>query len=318
MKEAIRKMALETGYILAGFSDVMLKDRDLKNLTLFAESLGDEMSWFQKYKELRGHPEKFMSDARSVLMLAVPYRDNEYDSFVSNSAYKISRYAAGKDYHKILRKKGKRLLEKIQIEFPGIKGRITVDSAPVPEKIFGLYSGIGWRGKHTNLIHPDYGSYFFLSALFLNAKLTSDEPMKDRCGSCRKCIEACPTKAITDYKIDAAKCISYLTIEKNGAISDEFSEKLKGWIFGCDICQEVCPYNQRERSRAVPPDESIRVKKEIIDLLKYLNAGAVIQTGNVSGELFKMISGILDEGTPLRRAGIEKILGNIRTAIANT
>ena len=314
MKETIRRIALDSGYILAGFSGISLESEDRNNLLEYSNLLENEMSWFMRYSDIRIHPEKIMEGARSVLVLALPYLDSEYDSFIKNSRIKISRYAAGKDYHKLLRKMGARMLHKIKEEFPQVEGRVTADSAPVPEKILARYSGIGWQGKHTNMIHPDFGSYFFISCIFLNVEIEPDTVMKDRCGNCRKCIDACPTEALGEYRIDAKKCISYLTIEKKESIPEEYHGRMNGWIFGCDICQEVCPYNLRDRIHDLNAEKKIIPEKKILDFLESLNLGISPFAKNENArENFD----VLTQGSPVRRAGFEKLVENITITLAS-
>lgn len=208
------------------------------------------MAWFPRHQNMRLDPRGIFPAAKSVLMLGVVYRDPEYEETLARADRKISRYACGRDYHKVLRKQGKGLLAAIREFLPQAQGRVTVDSAPVPEKILARRAGLGWQGKHTNLIHPRHGSYFFLSALLLDIELEVDGEQTDLCGNCRLCLDACPTQALEAYKIDARRCISYLTIEHQGPIDPSFvGEPLRNWVFGCDICQEVCPYNRSPRGR---------------------------------------------------------------------
>ena len=162
----------------------------------------------------------------------------------NNDSLKISKYAYGDDYHFVIKKKLKKLLEFINIEIGDVGGRVFVDSAPVMDKAWAKRGGLGWMGKNTNIINPKSGSYFFIAELILDIDLEEDGPIKDYCGSCTKCIDACPTEALSSYKLDASKCISYLTIELKSQIPSEFKGKMDNWIFGCDICQDVCPWNR--------------------------------------------------------------------------
>ncbi|MDH5655539.1 MAG: tRNA epoxyqueuosine(34) reductase QueG [Spirochaetia bacterium] len=313
MKETIRKIALGWGFSLAGFCEVQISNEDIKNLNAFENNLNGELDWFRRYQGIRTDPKQIMPRSMSVLVLAAPYMNQGYSRKIEASHYKISRYAAGRDYHKVIKKKCQKVLNQIQELFPEIQGRVTVDSAPVPEKIFAVNSGISWRGKNTNCIHPDLGSYFFLSCIFLNVKIPADDAMKDRCGTCRKCIESCPTGALGEYTIDAGKCISYLTIEKKERIPDPFRSQLHGWIFGCDICQEVCPYNQRDRiyDASVPSD--FLPRERLISFLDQLNSRNEDSPEDLAGYSEEEFEVVLS-GSPLRRAGMKKILDNISAA----
>jgi len=163
-----------------------------------------------------------------------------------NSRFKISRYAYGEDYHKVVRRKLKELVTELKNEIGDFNARVFVDSAPVMERDWAKRSGQGWIGKNTLLIHPKKGSYFFLAEIILDVELEYDHPMRDHCGTCTKCIDACPTEAISPegYILDGSKCISYLTIELKNQIPNEFKGMMDNWIYGCDICQEVCPWNR--------------------------------------------------------------------------
>jgi epoxyqueuosine reductase len=202
------------------------------------------MDWFGSHLDKRTAPETLMPGAKSVLVLAVIYRDEKYDQFLKKGASaKIARYSAGKDYHKLLRKKGKRLLERIKEEIPQCEGRVTVDTAPVPEKVLAVQAGLGFRGKNTNVIHPRMGSYFLISLLFLDFELEADGPLNMSCVGCRLCVAKCPTGALDGERIDARRCISYLTLEKKSMMTSEEIESSSPWLSGCDVCQEVCPHN---------------------------------------------------------------------------
>jgi epoxyqueuosine reductase len=183
-------------------------------------------------------------------------------------APRISQYAYGQDYHHVIKAKLRTLMEGMQEKFGAIQGRAFVDSAPVLERDWGRRSGIGWIGKNTMLIHPKAGSYFFLAELIIDLELSPDPPLKDYCGTCRRCIEACPTDAIAPdgYRMDGSRCISYFTIELKEALPEEYQGKFENWMFGCDICQQVCPWNrfaERHSEPAFEPHpELLRMRKE--------------------------------------------------------
>ena len=162
-----------------------------------------------------------------------------------DGAPKISKYAYGKDYHHVIKDKLKQLFQIINNKIGEVSGRVFVDSAPVMEKSWAVRSGLGWQGKNTNLISKKAGSFFFIAELIVDLELEYDTPVTDHCGSCTACIDACPTEALTPYNIDASKCISYLTIELKDQIPTAFKNKMDDWAFGCDVCQEVCPWNRK-------------------------------------------------------------------------
>ncbi len=304
MNVRVKQLARDEGYDLAGISAPFVPPADVSFFREFvARGLFGTMDWFARHNDLRVEPARIFQGARSVLMLGAVYRTDSYEKELNNSKRKISRYAAGRDYHRALRKRGKRLLAKIQALVPGTRGRIMVDSAPVPEKILARQAGLGWQGKHTNLIHPELGSYFFLSALFLDLELAADEPIPDLCGRCRLCVDACPTGALEEYRIDARRCISYLTIEHTGPVASEFHGKMAGWVFGCDICQEVCPYNRSPRGRRAQTREPAFLPRA--SLVRALQSADPGDEGDWNE---------LKSGSPLGRIDLEKWRENLARA----
>jgi epoxyqueuosine reductase len=184
-----------------------------------------------------------VDDAKTVVSLLLNYYPEEIQNAESP---KISKYAYGEDYHTIIKDKLKELIQYLKENIGEINGRAFVDSAPVMDKVWANKSGLGWIGKNSNLIHPKEGSFFFIAELILDIEIEPDGPMKDYCGTCTRCIDACPTGAIVQpYVVDGSKCISYLTIElKDELLPNEFKGKMDNWMFGCDICQDVCPWNR--------------------------------------------------------------------------
>jgi len=263
---------------LVGFAPLELPERDRANLDRFvAEGRHADMDWFARTLELRKRPADLAPGAKSALVLGAYYRDREHEAALeAGTAVRISRYAGGRDYHKTMKQKAKRLLDRIERELEpdgelhelapdiSLTARITTDSAPVPEKILARLAGLGWQGKHTNLIHPQLGSYFFLATILWNLELPPDEEQTDLCRECRLCIDACPTGALEElaeksgkvYRIDAERCLSYQTIERADGIAPEYAERQAGWAFGCDICQEVCPYNRNRKARLLQTAET--------------------------------------------------------------
>jgi len=198
----------------------------------------------ENHFDKRLDPRKLVDGARSVISLSMNYfTDQQQDDA---SAPKISKYAYGMDYHLVIKDKLKLLMEAIRAEIGEVNGRAFVDSAPVLDKVWAKKAGIGWVGKHSNLINKNTGSFFFLAELIIDLDLVYDViPTKDHCGTCTRCIDACPTEAIVaPYMVDGSRCISYLTIELKNELPAEFREKMENWMFGCDICQDVCPWNK--------------------------------------------------------------------------
>jgi epoxyqueuosine reductase len=210
-----------------------------------------EMSYMENHFDKRLDPRKLVDDAKSVVSLLFNYFPKETQT--DPTAPKLSKYAYGEDYHFIIKDKLKIFFQAINDEIGEVGGRVFTDSAPVMDKAWAKKSGLGWVGKNTNLIHPKNGSFFFIAELILDLPLQYDGPIKDYCGTCTRCIDACPTEAITPYVVDGSKCISYLTIElKDQIIPNEFKDKMENWMFGCDICQDVCPWNKFSKPHAEP------------------------------------------------------------------
>ena len=204
------------------------------------------MAYLTRGREKRLDPSLVLEDIRSVVSVALDYHSDWEPPYHDVSRGVVSRYALGRDYHRVLERRLKALLESVCGLDPTIRGRVYVDTGPVMEKVWAARAGLGWIGKHTNLISKERGSWFFLGEILLTAALDPDTPVSDHCGSCTRCIEVCPTEAIVDpYVLDARRCISYLTIELKGAIPREFRGSMGNLIFGCDLCQDVCPWNRK-------------------------------------------------------------------------
>jgi epoxyqueuosine reductase len=243
--QLLREEAHRLGFAFVGISKAERMDEEARRLeTWLNRGLHGRMHYMANHFDKRVDPTKLVPGAKSVVSLMYNYYPDKGQQ--DTEAPRISRYAYGKDYHYILKPKLKSLLQYLREHIGEVEGRCFVDSAPVLERDWARRSGIGWVGKNTLLIHPKAGSYFFLAELIIDLELTPDGPMKDYCGTCRRCIEACPTDAIAPegYLVDGSKCISYLTIELREAIPEEFRGKMENWMFGCDICQEVCPWNR--------------------------------------------------------------------------
>jgi epoxyqueuosine reductase len=203
----------------------------------------------ENHFDKRLDPRLLVPGGKSVVSILLNYYTEEQQA---KGAPKISKYAYGKDYHLVIKDKLKQLFQKIQEEIGEVNGRVFVDSAPVMDKAWAVRSGLGWMGKNTNLINQKVGSFFFIAELIIDLELEYDTPVTDHCGTCTACIDACPTEALTPYNIDASKCISYLTIELKDQIPNEFQNKMDNWAFGCDVCQDVCPWNRFSKTHNEP------------------------------------------------------------------
>lgn len=248
----IKEKAIELGFLECGIAHADLLSEDSGKLREWLDrEYHGEMAYMENHFDKRTDPRKLVDGARSVIVVLQNYHTAEKQ--IDPAAPVISKYAYGKDYHKIVRKKLKSMLAWLQDEFPPVSGRVFVDSAPVMERAWGRLGGLGWIGKHSLLLNRRHGSWFFIGVIITDLQLEPDSPVKEYCEDCTKCIDACPTNAILDGRmVDASRCISYLTIElKSESIPGEFRENMNNRAFGCDICQEVCPWN----NNAHPHDE---------------------------------------------------------------
>lgn len=208
------------------------------------------MAYMENYFDKRLDPRLLVEGARSVISLLYNYYPSQQQT---GTGPKISKYAYGNDYHEVIRRKLNEFLSTMKAEIGQVNGRAFVDSAPVMDKVWAKKSGLGWVGKNSNLITKQNGSFFFIAELIIDLDLEYDGPIKDYCGTCTRCIDACPTAAITEpYVVDGSKCISYLTIELKENIPDEFKNKMDNWAFGCDVCQDVCPWNSFSKPHSEP------------------------------------------------------------------
>ena len=224
-----------------------------------------KMSYMENHFDKRLDPTKLVEGAKSVISLSLNYYSTETRSDID--APKISMYAYGRDYHKVIKAKLKALINYIHEEIGEVGGRAFVDSAPVMDKAWAVKSGIGWMGKHSNVLSKKTGSFYFISELILDLELSADSPVTDHCGKCTACIDACPTGAIIKpYVVDGSKCISYFTIElKDEIFPKEYHGKFDDWVFGCDICQEVCPWNRFSKQHKEP---DFYPHKDLLNLTK--------------------------------------------------
>ncbi len=240
----IRKEAEKLGFYFCGFAKAEFLETQAPRLESWLKNdCHGEMQWMENYFDKRLDPRKIVDGAETVISLGYNYFTNITQS--DSTAPKISKYAYGMDYHLVIKEKLKLLYSFICENIAEINGRVFVDSAPVLEKAWATKAGIGWQGKNSNLINKEKGSFFFLAELIIDLPLEYDSPIDDYCGTCTRCIDACPTDALhTPYQVDSKRCISYLTIELRNEIPNEFQNQMENWMFGCDICQDVCPWNR--------------------------------------------------------------------------
>jgi len=240
----VKDLAKKHGFDFCGISKAEFLEEEARNLeTWLNRNYQGKMAYLANHFDKRLDPTKLVPGAKSVVSLIYNYYPKENIPGVNN--FLIAKYAYGTDYHFVIKRKLKDLFEELQSEIGEVSGRLFVDSAPVMERQWAARSGLGWLGKNTLLLNREMGSFFFLSELITDLELIPDGPAGDYCGTCTKCLDACPTDAFVGEGIlDASKCISYLTIELKDEIPSEFSGKMENWIFGCDICQDVCPWNR--------------------------------------------------------------------------
>lgn len=253
LSERIKTEAEKLGFFACGISKAGLLNKDAERVERWLEKgMQGRMQYLEHNREKRYDSTRLVEDARSVISVLFSYFPSE--ELPSPSHYKISKYAYGKDYHYVLKQKLASLLEKIETWTGERQARIFTDSAPVLDRAVARRAGLGFTGKNTLLINREGGSFFFIGHIILDLELIADrETAENYCGSCTKCIDACPTGALLPFELDARKCISYLTIEYRGEkIPDEFRGKWNRWIVGCDICQDICPWNQKARPHNEP------------------------------------------------------------------
>jgi epoxyqueuosine reductase len=275
LEQRIREKAAELGIHKVGFARAdALPDERARLEEWLHRGFHASMRWMENKQDKRTDPRSIVPGARTVISLAVNYY-TPVPHAPNDDQGKISRYAWGDDYHIHVTRRIQSLFECIKQWQPDSEGRYYSDTGPVMEKVWAARAGLGWQGKHTNLITKEYGSWVFLGEIITTLELHPDPPMEDFCGTCTACIDACPTDAITEpYVVDSQRCISYLTIEHRGEIAAELGEKFDRWVYGCDICQDVCPWNRfqqdsehpefipREKNIDPPLDELIGITQE--------------------------------------------------------
>jgi epoxyqueuosine reductase len=249
----IKAKAAEIGFDFCGISRAeFLEAEALRLENWLNRQQNGAMGYMANHFDKRLDPRKLVEGAESVISVLLNYYPSERLP-EGPEDLKISKYAYGQDYHLVLKDKLSALMEAIQEEMGEVSGRIFVDSAPVMDKVWAAKSGLGWVGRHSNLLNRDMGSFFFIGEIICDLKLSYDGAVKDYCGTCTRCVDACPTDAISEpYVVDGSKCISYFTIELKDAIPEEVKGKFNNWIFGCDICQDVCPWNRFSQPSKTP------------------------------------------------------------------
>jgi len=303
----IRAMAAELGFQRAGISDVALGEDEAHLRDWLAQGLYGTMDWMARHGDKRSRPGELVPGTLRVVSVGLDYgqdADAAWANLAEGERAYVARYALGRDYHKLMRQRLQKLADRIAEEIGPFGHRVFVDSAPVLERALARNGGLGWIGKHTCLIDRDGGSWFFLGEVYVDLPLPVDPPATAHCGTCTRCIEVCPTRAITaPYRLDARRCISYLTIEHEGPIDEELRPLIGNRIFGCDDCQLVCPWNKFAR-RTDEPDFRVRNNLDRATLAELF--------GWDEAEFLRRT-----EGSPIRRSGHARWLRNIAVALGN-
>lgn len=249
--QLIKMQAKRLGFLSCGISKADFLEEEAPRLEQWLKkNMHGEMKYMENHFDKRLDPRLLVDGAKSVISLLLNYFPEEKQN---SDSYQISKYAYGQDYHHVIKSKLRELQEFIAEKIGEVNGRAFVDSAPVLDKAWAAKSGLGWIGKHSNLLTQQVGSFYFIAELIVDLDLAYDTPVSDHCGTCTACIDACPTEAIVQpYVVDGSKCISYFTIELKNEIPNEFQGKFDDWIFGCDICQNVCPWNRFSKPHREP------------------------------------------------------------------
>jgi epoxyqueuosine reductase len=304
----IKRIGLDLGFQQVGITDTRLDAHHAHYLNWIDQNYHGEMSYMARNLEKRLNPELMVPDTLSVICVRLDYRIDEgnwpVDLLDHGELAYVSRYALGRDYHKLMRKRLQRLATRISELVDNMGYRVFTDSAPVLEKALAAKAGIGWQGKHSNILHRNHGSWFFLGEIYTDLKLEIDQPVENHCGRCTACIDVCPTKAIVaPYVVDARRCISYLTIEHKSAIPVEFRAAIGNRIYGCDDCQLFCPWNRFSKLS----HESDFEPRHGLDRISLLECYAW------SREDFELKM----QGSAIRRIGYQSWLRNIVIALGN-
>lgn len=261
----IKDQAKHLGFLSCGISKAQFLEDEAPRLENWLNNnMNGQMQYMENHFDKRLDPTKLVEGSKSVVSLLLNYFPSDTQN--DPTAPKLSKYAYGTDYHFVIKDKLKQLLHFIQEEIGDVHGRAFVDSAPVLDKAWAAKSGLGWIGKNSNLLTQQVGSFYFIAELIIDLELEYDTPVTDHCGTCTACIDACPTQAIVQpYVVDGSKCISYLTIELRDQIPSEFRGKMDQWMFGCDVCQDVCPWNRFSKPHREP---LFQPHPELLDMTK--------------------------------------------------
>jgi epoxyqueuosine reductase len=308
LAQDIKRWGRELGFQQVGIADADLEEAGRRLQAWLAEGRHGEMDYMQRHGTRRWRPAELVPGTARVISLRMDYlppdAPSAFDLLKQPARANITRYAQGRDYHKVLRRRLQKLADRIAVVTGPFGYRAFVDSAPVMEKPLAQNAGLGWIGKHTNLINKRAGSWFFLGELYTDLPLPVDTPASDHCGTCRACLDVCPTDAITGpYQLDARRCISYLTIELKGAIPEDLRAPIGNRIFGCDDCQAICPWNKFARAT----DEGDFHPRRGLD-----NGTLVAFFGWSEAEFLERT-----EGSAIRRIGFERWLRNLAVALGN-
>ena len=295
----IKNKSIELGFISCGISKSGFLENEIGRFESWLKNnYHGKMSYMERNFDKRMDTRKLVDGSKSVISLLFNYYPSKE---INNNSFKISKYAYGKDYHFIIKDKLKTLLSSMRNEIGEIDGRVFVDSAPIMEKAWAKKSGLGWVGKNTNLISKKTGSFFFIAEIIVDLELEYDGEVTDHCGSCTACLDACPTDALYEpYKIDASKCISYFTIELKEQFPNDLKKDFNDWIFGCDICQDVCPWNKFSRPNEEP----------LLNPLKEINQYSKKDWLELTDEVFKVVF----KGSPIERTKFNGLKRNIQYA----
>ena len=295
----IKNKSIELGFISCGISKSAFLENEIGRFESWLKNnYHGQMSYMERNFDKRMDTRKLVDGSKSVISLLFNYYPSKE---INNNSFKISKYAYGNDYHFIIKDKLKTLLSSMRNEIGEIDGRVFVDSAPIMEKAWAKKSGLGWIGKNTNLISKKTGSFFFIAEIIVDLELEYDNEVTDHCGSCNACLDACPTDALYEpYKIDASKCISYFTIELKEQFPNDLKKDFNDWIFGCDICQDVCPWNKF----------SIPNKEPLLNPKNEINQYSKKDWLELTDEVFKVVF----KETPLERTKFKGLKRNIQYA----
>ncbi len=305
----VKGEATRLGFDLVGICDVSSPNHLREYEEWLGKGFHGSMDYLVNHRELKRSPTQLLESTRSIIAVGLNYCQPNVEQ--PNQPH-IASYALGRDYHRVLRGKLKHLADWIQREYPGSQSRACVDSAPILERDYANQAGLGWFGKNTCLINSQRGSWFFIGLLLTSQPFEADKPAIGGCGTCHQCVDSCPTGAIVfeedRWQINASKCISYLTIEHKGPIEQDLASRMGGWTVGCDICQQVCPFNQPRDSQPLRATQTSEM-----DLLNQRRWPTLLKLSQISDADFD----VLTRGSAVRRLGPENMKRNAKINLAN-